>query len=250
MKKGIIALLVALALIVLISPGLVGRMAEKSVDDNLNWAAEESGALVVTSENFDRGWFSSQGQHRVQIDGDKLKALMGSIDGAPDPGDFPVLVIDTRLDHGLIPLGSMSREKGSLAPGLGSAVSTLSVELADGETVDLPGAVYSKVSIGGALSSNYVLPAGSMTEDGSTVSWNDTNIDVTTNPSSGKVSFGGDLGSYYGWSALLDDPENRTAMGRSAGPLRVSPGRTSRVTLFTALTTVCLRDIFPPSRRS
>jgi uncharacterized protein YdgA (DUF945 family) len=194
-KKGIIALLVALALIVLISPGLVGRMAEKSVDDNLNWAAEESGALVVTSENFDRGWFSSQGQHRVQIDGDKLKALMGSIDGAPDPGDFPVLVIDTRLDHGLIPLGSMSREKGSLAPGLGSAVSTLSVELADGETVDLPGAVYSKVSIGGALSSNYVLPAGSMTEDGSTVSWNDTNIDVTTNPSSGKVSFGGDLGT-------------------------------------------------------
>ncbi len=106
-----------------------------------------------------------------------------------------MLVIDTRLDHGLIPLGSMSREKGSLAPGLGSAVSTLRVEFGDGETVELPGAVYSKVSIGGALSSSYVLPAGSMTEDGSTVSWSDTNIDVTTNPSTGKVSFGGDVGT-------------------------------------------------------
>ncbi|MBT8087534.1 MAG: YdgA family protein [Gammaproteobacteria bacterium] len=195
MKKGIVALLVVVALIVLISPGLVGRLAEKSVDDNLNWAAQESGTLVVTSENFERGWFSSQGQHRVQLDDDRFKALLGSIDGAPEPGDLPVLVIDTRLDHGLIPLGSMSREKGSLAPGLGSAVSTLRIEFGDGEIVDLPGAVYSKVSIGGALSSSYVLPAGSMTEDGGTVSWADTNIDVTTNPSSGKVSFGGDLGT-------------------------------------------------------
>jgi uncharacterized protein YdgA (DUF945 family) len=33
-----------------------------------------------------------------------------------------------------------------------------------------------------------------MSEDGGTVSWTDTNIDVTTDPSSGKVSFGGDLG--------------------------------------------------------
>ncbi len=195
MKKGIVAVLVVIALIVLISPGLVGRMAEKSVDDNLNWAAQESGTLVVTSENFERGWFSSQGQHRVQLDDDRLRTLLGSIDGAPEPGDLPVLVIDTRLDHGLIPLGSMSREKGSLAPGLGSAVSTLRVEFGDGETVELPGAVYSKVSIGGALSSSYVLPAGSMTEDGSTVSWSDTNIDVTTNPSTGKVSFGGDVGT-------------------------------------------------------
>ena len=236
MKKGIVALLVIVALIVLISPGLVGRMAEKSVDENLNWAAQESGALVVTSEKFDRGWFSSQGQHRVQIDDERLKAMMGSIDGAPELGELPVLVIDTRLDHGLIPFGSMSREKGSLAPGLGSAVSTLSVELPDGETIDLPGAVYSKVSMGGALSSSYLLPAGSMTEDGGTVSWDDTNIDVTTNPSNGKVSFAGNLGTLK-----VDDGQDRvqidglkfsghqqpTAFGFATGDIKMELGAMS-----------------------
>ncbi len=194
-KKGIVVLLVVLAVLVLLSPGLIGRLAEKSVDENLNWAAEQSGGIAVTSENFDRGWFSSQGQHRVRIDDSSLKVLFGSMDDAPDMDELPVLVIDTRLDHGLIPVGSMSREKGSLAPGLGSAVSTLSIEFANGETVSLPGAVYSKISLGGALQSSYQLPPGSIDQDGSTVSWDDTELEVTTNPSSGKVSFSGNVGS-------------------------------------------------------
>ncbi len=195
MKKGIVVLLVVLALLVLLSPGLIGRIAEKSVDENLNWAAEQSGSVVVSSESFDRGWFSSQGQHRVRIDDSGLKVLFESMDDAPDMDELPVLVIDTRLDHGLIPVGSMSRAKGSLAPGLGSAVSTLSVEFANGETVSLPGAVYSKISLGGALQSNYQLPSGSIDQDGSTVSWDDTEIEVTTDPSSGRISFSGDVGS-------------------------------------------------------
>ena len=59
MKKGIVALLVILALVVLLSPGLIGRLAEKSVNDQLNWAAQENQEVVITSERFDRGWFSS-----------------------------------------------------------------------------------------------------------------------------------------------------------------------------------------------
>ena len=191
MKKGIIVLLVALALIVLISPGLIGRMAEKSVDDNLNWAAQESGGLVVTSEKFDRGWFSSQGQHRVEVKDDNLKLIFGSVAGSDDLGELPVLIIDTRLDHGLIPVSSMSRDKGSLAPGLGNAVSTLSIELPDGKRIDLPGSVYSKVSIGGELQSNYVLPAGSIEEDGGTITWDESDIDITTNPDNGTVTAAG-----------------------------------------------------------
>ena len=35
MKKGIIVLLIAIALIVLVSPGIIGRIAEESVDENL-----------------------------------------------------------------------------------------------------------------------------------------------------------------------------------------------------------------------
>ena len=194
MKKGIIVLLVALALIVLISPGLIGRMAEKSVDENLNWAAQESGGLVVTSENFDRGWFSSQGQHRVEVKDDNLKLMLSSMAGSDDLGELPVLIIDTRLDHGLIPVSSMARDKGSLAPGLGNAVSTLSIELPDGKRVDLPGSVYSKVSIGGELQSNYVLPAGSIEEDGGTVTWDESDIDITTNPGTGTVTAASRIG--------------------------------------------------------
>jgi len=193
-KKGIVVLLVVLALVILISPGLIGRMAEKSVEENLNWAAEESGALAVTSENFSRGWFSSEGQHRVEIQNDKLQEALGSMAQAQDIGPFPVLIINTHLDHGLFAVSSLARDNGSLTPGLGSAVSTLSVELPDGETVELPGSIYSKVALSGELRSNYVLPAGSFEEDGGTVSWGESDIDFSTNPSNGKVTAAGRIG--------------------------------------------------------
>ena len=132
-KKGIVVLLVFLAVVVLVSPAIVGRLAEQSMDENLNWAASESGDVKVTSERFARGWFSSEGQHRIELqDGDLLTALQ-ALAGPISAGDLPVLIINTRLDHGLIPVTSMARDKGSLAPGLGSAVSTMQVELPDGE---------------------------------------------------------------------------------------------------------------------
>lgn len=193
MKKGIVALLVVLAVVVLVSPGIIGRLAERQVDENLNWAAAESGELVVTSTGFDRGWFSSEGQHRVEVRGGRLRSALSKTPGGAD--DLPVLIIDTRLDHGLVPVTSMSRERGSLAPGLGNAISTLSVELPDGETVDLPGKIFSKVALDGELQSNWVLDAGSHEQDGATATWGDSNIDVTTNPSTGKVDFSGDIGT-------------------------------------------------------
>jgi uncharacterized protein YdgA (DUF945 family) len=194
-KKGIVALLVVLALVVIVSPAIIGRLAEKSVDDNLNWAAAESGDLVVSSEKFDRGWFSSEGQHRVEIKEGNLKSMLESMGAPADVSGLPVLVISTHLDHGLIPVTSMSREKGTLAPGLGSAVSTLSVELPDGENIDIPGKIYSNVGLGGELQSTYVVEAGSLEEHGATASWGATEIEVTTDPSSGDVEFAGDIGT-------------------------------------------------------
>lgn len=195
MKKSIVILLLVLALVVIVSPGILGRLAEKSVDDNLNWAAAESGDLVVSSDSFDRGWFSSEGQHRIEIRDGNLKAMLQGMGGPDDDIDLPVLVIKTRLDHGLIPVSSMARENGSLAPGLGNAVSTLSVELENGETVEIPGKIYSKIGLTGELRSSYVLEAGSREQNGATASWGDTKIDVTTNPSTGNVDFKGSVGS-------------------------------------------------------
>jgi uncharacterized protein YdgA (DUF945 family) len=194
-KKSLVALLVTLALIVLISPVIVGRLAEQSMDENLDWAANETRELVVTSQGFDRGWFSSEGQHRIELKGGQFRDILQAYTGAADVDDIPALIIDTHLDHGLIPVASMSRDKGSLLPGLGSAISTLHVEVAEGEVLELPGTIYSTVGLTGELRSNYVLEAGSFKQDDATGYWGTTDIVVTTNPSSGAVGFEGDIES-------------------------------------------------------
>lgn len=216
-KKGVVVLLVLLAVIVLVSPAIVGRLAERSMDENIDWAAMESGAVKVTSEHFDRGWFSSDGQHRVELqEGDLLTALQ-MLAGPVDADDLPVLVINTRLDHGLIPVSSMARKKGSLAPGLGSAISTLQLEAPDGELIDLPGTIYSKVALRGELQSNYVLEPGSHEVDGADAEWGRTSIEVTTNPGNGAVSYEGDIGTF---SAQADGDRMRLAGLRFEGRQR------------------------------
>ena len=197
MKKSVVIVLVLLAAIVLVSPALVGRLAERSMDESLNWAATESGAVRVTSEHYDRGWFSSEGQHRIELrEGDLLSAVQ-MFAGPMDADDLPVLIINTRLDHGLIPVSSMSREEGSLAPGLGSAVSTLQLELAGGELIELPGTIFSKVSLGGELQSRYALEAGSRSADGVEAGWGDTDVNFTTSPQTGKVAFDGKVAELF-----------------------------------------------------
>ena len=235
-KKSVVIALVLLAAIVLVSPGLVGRLAERSVDENLNWAASESGAVKITSEHYDRGWFSSEGQHRIELqEGDLLTAVQ-MFAGPLAADDIPVLIINTRLDHGLIPVASMSREEGSLAPGLGSAVSTMQLELPDGSIVDLPGTIYSKASLGGELHSKYVLESGSRSVDGLEAGWGDTGVNVTTNPQTGEVSFDGGVdelfmksdGDTVTLSALQFEGEQRpTQYGISVGSVDMSLGSLS-----------------------
>jgi uncharacterized protein YdgA (DUF945 family) len=230
-KKGVVVILVLLAAIVLVSPAIVGRLAEQSMDENLNWAASESGELSVTSEYFNRGWFSSAGQHRIELRDGQLKTAVQNVSGPLPDGDMPVLLVNTRLDHGLIAVSSMSRNKGSLTPGLGSAVSTMQVELPDGAIIDLPGTIYSKVSLRGELQSNYVLEAGERSIDDLNASWGGADIDITTNPSSGVVTFdgtldglsaGGDQGG-MGLSGLTFDGEQRpTRYGVTVGAVNLS----------------------------
>lgn len=195
MKKGFVALLLGLAIIVLLSPAIVGRFAERSMDENLDWAATESQEVVVTSQGFDRGWFSSAGQHRIELRDGELRGAFLALIGDVGSADLPVLIVDTQLDHGLVPLASITREKGTLMPGLGSAVSTLRLEFENGDQVDVPGTIYSEVGLTGNLSSNYVLAGGSFDLHGETANWGDTDIVVTTNPSNSHVDFHGSLAS-------------------------------------------------------
>ena len=180
MRKSIVVLLVVAAIVVLISPGIIGRIAEESVDSNLRWAADENQGIVVTSERFDRGWFSSQGRHRVEIHDPGMREALATLAGRdPSDGD-PTLVIDTRIDHGLIPVTSVGRTEGSLAPGLGRGVSTLLIEYPDGESVPVPGTVYSSIGLNGTLTANYIVESGHLEADGSTASWGDADVEIST----------------------------------------------------------------------
>lgn len=193
MKKSIVAGLIILALIILISPGIVGHLAEKSVDTQLEWAADENQEVVIKAATFDRGWFSSAGQHRIEfadtVAGRTLRSQLGFTDGAASPA----LIIDTVLDHGLIPVSSMGREDGSLMPGLGSAESRLSIEMADGSIVALPGIVHTRVGLTGAVSSNYVVEAGSA----GAASWGKGGISVKSNASQQNLVFDADFDSLH-----------------------------------------------------
>lgn len=191
MKKGIVVLLIALALLVIVAPGIVGMLAEKSVDDQMQWAEAENQDLMITAEKFDRGWFSSQGRHRIAFRDDAGAIAVKEMLGLRDDEAFPAILVDTTLNHGPIALASAGSPGGSLKPGLGNAVSTLSVETPDGEIIELPGAVYSSLGLTGDLNSTYTAEAGS-TDSGS---WSDININFQSEAISGDYSYDGAIES-------------------------------------------------------
>ena len=211
MKKSIVALLIVLALVILVSPGIIGRLAERSLEEDLDTTPTGEGEVVVTPQGFDRGWFSSEGHHRVELRDGRLARLLRHSIGGMDTAGLPVLIVDTHIDHGLIPLGSMTREHGSLMPGLGRAVSTLQLEWPDGTTVDLPGSVYSSISLGGDLKSNYVLPPGSVGDAGHTTSWGNVDINVSIASKGGSAALDATVDS-----ASFDQDGGAVAVGKLA----------------------------------
>jgi len=165
-KKGLAALFVVLTIAVLISPGVIGHLAEQGVNDSLEWIDSKNPAFVISTTDFERGWFTSVGQHRIR--------LIAS--------DLPVLLVDTRIDHGLVPVSSLSREKGSLMPGLGSAISKLSLEHNDGSIEALPITMYTSVGLTGALRSQLVVLADGVNAANSRIDWGASEFVLTSSP--------------------------------------------------------------------
>lgn len=195
MKKSIVILLVIAAIVVLLSPGIIGRIAEESVESNLQWAADDNEGFVVTAEHFDRGWFSSEGRHRIEIRDPGIRGALTTLAGREPGNGDPSLIIDTRIDHGLIPVTSVGRAEGSLTPGLGRGVSTLFIEFTDGQTVAVPGTIYSTIGLTGVLSANYIVEPGSLEADGGTASWGDTSIELSTDQKAESFVFDGTIES-------------------------------------------------------
>ncbi len=191
MNKGIVALLVILALLVLVSPGIVGMLAEKSVDEQIEWVERENQDIVITAERFDRGWFSSQGRHRIELresaSTDGIKLMLVPFFGHTTPA----LIVDTTLSHGPIAMTGAGGKSGSLSPGLGKAVSTLSFETEDGQVFVVPGTVYSSIALTGDLTSNFVAEAG----NGNYATWGDVDITFESKASSGAYAYDGQVDS-------------------------------------------------------
>jgi uncharacterized protein YdgA (DUF945 family) len=219
-KKGLIVFLVVAALIVLVSPGIIGRIAERSVDENIEWADTESDEIVVTESMFDRGLFSSEGHHRIDIRDPEIRMALYDLFAVPAVDGNPVFVVETHIDHGLIPVTSMAREKGSLAPGLGRAVSTMSVEFPDGEVRAIPGAIYSDIGLNGMVSANYIAQPGSHEAGASRASWGNADIRFSTDPDAKAFVIGGDIESL-----TLVDGADSLSIGRTTFAANQQPSR-------------------------
>ena len=226
MNRWLVALLVVLALVILVSPGIVGRLAERNVEDSIQWAASENPGISISTETFERGWFTSEGRHRVVLDGGRFRDA-GEVlqDSSGSPGS-PSLIIDTRIDHGLLPLSS-------LKPGLASSVSTFQVDPGNGELIDLPGTLRSNVSFSGAMNSHFLADAGSFQLDGASLEWEGVDLSVVVDRNAGKFSAHGTIsplsidsadGSLDIGQVSIDAEQTISEHGLYVGPVKLSIG--------------------------
>jgi uncharacterized protein YdgA (DUF945 family) len=193
MKRWVVVLLVLLAVVILVSPGIVGHLAEQNLKNSISWAESESDDLLVTEEKFDRGWFTAEGRHRIELKHGDFRSSIIKLTGGAASDEVPVLIVDTRIDHGLVPITSLSRESGSLMPGLASTVSTLQLDPGDGELIAIPGTLYSQVRLTGATVSRYLLEPGSLDQDGFQVDWEGADVSMTMDSSRRSLRYDGTI---------------------------------------------------------
>jgi len=229
MKRWLVAVLVLLALVVLVSPGIVGRLAEKNMEEGIEWAESENPGVSIDTETYSRGWFNSEGRHRVVLQGGQFREAAEAYRASTGNAEFPSLIIDTQMDHGLLPMSSMK-------PGLASTVSTFHLDPGNGQLIDLPGKLTSNVAFSGATDSHFVAEAGSHELDGTTMSWEGADIKLFFDRNAGKLSAHGtvapwsitsDEGTVEFGQIAIDADQTITDYGFNVGPVKLSVGRIS-----------------------
>lgn len=111
-KTFLLGLLVLLG-IVAAAPALVGLYLEREFDDVV--ARLERPALTqVAASDFERGWFSSTAQVRIELAGPLCQA-------EPCTG----VMLDTTIHHGPLPFGAPAAGESGVKPGLGVAVTRI-----------------------------------------------------------------------------------------------------------------------------
>lgn len=172
MKRWVLILLVGLAVLLLISPGIVGRMTERSIEESITLARIESPQITIDTEQFERGWFSSAGRHRIELsDRSHFPELASFVKEAGYAG-MPALILDSRIDHGPLPLSS-------LEPGLASMTSTVQLDPGNGELVDLPGRINSTLSLSGTTHADLLLEEGNWSDNDTRIDWQGAELRMT-----------------------------------------------------------------------
>jgi uncharacterized protein YdgA (DUF945 family) len=195
MKRWLVAVLVVLALLVLLAPGIVGRLAERNIAENIEWAEADSPGVHIETEAFERGWFTSQGRYRVGFDALKFGAAAAEYQAATGNAELPSLIVDTRLQHGPLPGGSMP-------PGLANTVSTFQIDPGNGQLVNVPGQLTSQVALDGTSDARLLVEAGSYEHEEGTIAWQGADLAFVSNPASGAVTVNGEVSP---WSITAEN---------------------------------------------
>ena len=103
------------------------------------------------------------------------------------------MVLETRIDHGLVPFGSMDRDEGSLQPGIASSVTTVRLESADGRSMRLPGVIHSFLSLTGNLSANYRMEPGSSSDGQRRSEWSGADLTLNLSADRSRVELTGSV---------------------------------------------------------
>ena len=151
--------------------------------------------MTIETERFDRGWFTSEGRHRVILDEGQFRDASQEYRAATGNAELPSLIIDTRLAHGPLP-------GGSLTPGLANSVSTFSIDPGNGETFEIPGTLTTQVGLAGESDGHLDLEPGVVDYEGATFAWDGADLKFVSNPSTGAVAVDGDI---MPWSIRSDE---------------------------------------------
>jgi len=234
MNRWVVAILVLLALVLLVSPGIIGRMAGDNVEAVIEKTEAENPGLEISLESLDEGWFITEGRHRLVFSGGRFGELRDEYRETTGYPELFSLLIDTRLDHGLIPVTSLNRDGGSLAPGLASAVSTFHVDPGNGELIDVPGALYSQVALGGGSKSRLLLEEASYDIDVASIDFGGTDLDLSADARGGDIAVSGRIlpwsltapdGSVQVGEITIEADQRATGYGYRVGPVDVAVGR-------------------------
>ncbi len=164
MKKWFVALLVLLAVIVLISPAIVGRLTERDISKSIEIANVESPDVSIQTERFERRWFSSEGRHRIELSDRDAFPSISKFTADSGYDGLPAVVIDTRIDHGLVPAGSV-------VPGIANIASTFQLDPGNGKLVDLPARVQSTISLTGLTDGTVEVDTGEWHAGSNEINW-------------------------------------------------------------------------------